>query len=140
MKLNGTRFPFSLFTATAVNALLAFTVFFICIMLQGFWSAGRELLDKAISDSLLGTLASLADAESMVPPLASQRTATPGIGRPLRVTGSGGVDFPSLKKHLDNIAWQGWLTTELDTSPQRPPKESAAISLRYLKETLKIDG
>lgn len=47
MKLNGTRFPFSLFTATAVNALLAFTVFFICIMLQGFWSAGRELLDKA---------------------------------------------------------------------------------------------
>lgn len=54
--------------------------------------------------------------------------------------GSGGVDFPSLKKHLDNIAWKGWLTTELDTSPQRPPKESAAISLRYLKETLKIDG
>lgn len=54
--------------------------------------------------------------------------------------GSGGVDFPGLKKHLDNIAWQGWLTTELDTSPFRPPKESAAISLRYLKETLKIDG
>jgi inosose dehydratase len=54
--------------------------------------------------------------------------------------GSGGVDFPSLKKHLDNIAWKGWMTTELDTSPFRPPKESAAMSLRYLKETLKIDG
>jgi sugar phosphate isomerase/epimerase len=54
--------------------------------------------------------------------------------------GSGGVDFKGLKKHLDAIAWKGWLTTELDTSPARPPKESAAISLRYLKETLKIDG
>jgi sugar phosphate isomerase/epimerase len=54
--------------------------------------------------------------------------------------GSGGVDFPGLKKHLDATGWKGWLTTELDTSPTRPPKESAAISLRYLKETLKIDG
>jgi inosose dehydratase len=54
--------------------------------------------------------------------------------------GSGGVDFPGLKKHLDAIAWKGWLTTELDTSPARPPKESAAISLRYLRETLKIDA
>jgi len=54
--------------------------------------------------------------------------------------GSGGVDFKGLKKHLDAIAWKGWLTTELDTSPARPPKESAAMSLRYLKETLKING
>ncbi|MFN0104320.1 MAG: sugar phosphate isomerase/epimerase family protein [Bryobacteraceae bacterium] len=53
--------------------------------------------------------------------------------------GSGGVDFKGLKKHLDAISWNGWLTTELDTSPVRPPKESAAISLRYLKENLKID-
>ena len=53
--------------------------------------------------------------------------------------GSGGVDFKGLKKHLDAITWKGWLTTELDTSPARPPKESAAMSLRYLKETLKID-
>lgn len=54
--------------------------------------------------------------------------------------GSGGVDFVGLKRHLDQIGWTGWLTTELDTSPARPPKESAAMSLRYLKETLKIDG
>lgn len=54
--------------------------------------------------------------------------------------GSGGVDFPGLKKHLDTIAWKGWMTTELDTSPARPAKESAAMSLRYLKEKLKIDG
>ena len=53
--------------------------------------------------------------------------------------GSGGVDFKGLKKHLDSIAWKGWMTTELDTSPARPPKESAAMSLRYLKEILKID-
>ncbi len=54
--------------------------------------------------------------------------------------GSGGVDFEGLKKHLDAIAWKGWLTTELDTSPQRPPKESAAMSLRYLRDVLKIDA
>ena len=58
---------------------------------------------------------------------------------PFFPVGSGGVDFKGLKKHLDSIAWKGWMTTELDTSPARPPKESAAMSLRYLKETLKID-
>jgi len=54
--------------------------------------------------------------------------------------GSGGVDFPGLKKHLDAIKWSGWFTTELDTSPARPAKESAAMSLRYLRDTLKIDA
>ena len=52
--------------------------------------------------------------------------------------GSGGVDFPALKTHLDKIGWEGWLTVELDTSPWRPPKESAAISREYLKNTLKL--
>jgi inosose dehydratase len=52
--------------------------------------------------------------------------------------GNGGVDFPGLKAHLDEIGWQGWLTVELDTSPWRPPKESARISKRYLESTLKI--
>ncbi len=47
MALNAKRFPASLFTATGINALIAFFVFFICILLQGFWGAGRELLDKA---------------------------------------------------------------------------------------------
>lgn len=59
---------------------------------------------------------------------------------PFFALGSGGVDFPGLKKHLDNIAWKGWMTTELDTSPMRPPKESARISLQYLRDVLKIDG
>jgi len=52
--------------------------------------------------------------------------------------GSGGVDFPGIKAHLDKIGWQGWLTVELDSSPQRPPKESARISKEYLENTLKL--
>lgn len=52
----------------------------------------------------------------------------------------GGVDFPALKAHLDSIGWNGWLTTELDTSPARPAKDSAAISLRYLKQTLNVNA
>jgi sugar phosphate isomerase/epimerase len=52
--------------------------------------------------------------------------------------GNGGVDFPALKAHLDKIGWQGWLTVELDTSPWRPPKESARISREYLEKTLKL--
>jgi len=42
--------------------------------------------------------------------------------------GTGGVDFPRLKDHLDNIQWRGFLVVELDTSPWRPPAESARIS------------
>jgi sugar phosphate isomerase/epimerase len=50
--------------------------------------------------------------------------------------GHGGVDFPALKTQLDKINWQGWLTVELDSSPWRPPKESARISREYLEKTL----
>ena len=50
----------------------------------------------------------------------------------------GGVDFPALKAYLDEIAWQGWWTVELDSSPYRPPKESAIISRRYLEQKLHI--
>jgi sugar phosphate isomerase/epimerase len=50
--------------------------------------------------------------------------------------GNGGVDFPALKAHLDKIGWQGWLTVELDTSPWRPPKESARMSREYLRKKL----
>ena len=52
--------------------------------------------------------------------------------------GSGGVDFPALKAHLDKIGWQGWLTVELDSSPFRPPKESARISKEYIEKTLRL--
>lgn len=47
MRLNAKRFPASLFTATGMNAMFAIIVFLACILLQGFWGAGRELLDKA---------------------------------------------------------------------------------------------
>jgi sugar phosphate isomerase/epimerase len=53
--------------------------------------------------------------------------------------GHGGVDFPAIKAHLDSIGWQGFLTVELDTSPFRPPKESARMSLNYLRGTLGLD-
>ncbi|HTM51601.1 MAG TPA: sugar phosphate isomerase/epimerase [Bryobacteraceae bacterium] len=52
--------------------------------------------------------------------------------------GKGGVDFPAIKAHLDKIGWQGWLTVELDSSPYRPPKESARISRQYIEKTLGI--
>ena len=52
--------------------------------------------------------------------------------------GEGGVDFPAIKAHLDEIGWRGWLTVELDTSPYRPPKESARMSREYIERTLKI--
>ena len=50
--------------------------------------------------------------------------------------GKGGVDFPAIKAHLDKIGWQGWLTVELDSSPYRPPKESARLSAGYIQKTL----
>lgn len=50
--------------------------------------------------------------------------------------GHGGVDFPAIKAQLDKINWQGWLTVELDSSPWRPPRESARISREYLEKTL----
>jgi sugar phosphate isomerase/epimerase len=52
--------------------------------------------------------------------------------------GKGGVDFPAIKAHLDKIGWKGFLTVELDSSPFQPPKESARVSLKYLRETLKV--
>jgi inosose dehydratase len=50
--------------------------------------------------------------------------------------GHGGVDFPAIKAHLDKIGWQGWFTVELDSSPYRPPKESARMSKEYLEKRL----
>lgn len=53
--------------------------------------------------------------------------------------GHGGVDFPALKRYLDSIGWQGFLTVELDSSPFRPPRESARTSYLYIRDVLKID-
>jgi sugar phosphate isomerase/epimerase len=52
--------------------------------------------------------------------------------------GKGGVDFPGLKAVLDKAGWRGWLTVELDSSPSRPPKESARISREYIENKLHI--
>jgi inosose dehydratase len=52
--------------------------------------------------------------------------------------GSGGVDFPGLIAYLNSIQWSGFLNVELDSSPFRPPKESAAITAKYIQEVLKI--
>ena len=52
--------------------------------------------------------------------------------------GHGGVNFPALKAHMDSIGWRGWLTVELDSSPQRPPRESARMSRQYLENELKL--
>lgn len=50
--------------------------------------------------------------------------------------GTGGVDFPAIKAQLDGINWKGWLTVELDSSPSRPPVESARMSRKYLETKL----
>jgi sugar phosphate isomerase/epimerase len=52
--------------------------------------------------------------------------------------GEGGVDFPGLKAYLDSIQWRGFLNVELDTSPWRPPQESARITAKYIQSVLKI--
>jgi inosose dehydratase len=52
--------------------------------------------------------------------------------------GSGGVDFIGLKAYLDSIDWRGFLVVELDTSPWRPPKESARITANYIRNRMKI--
>ena len=52
--------------------------------------------------------------------------------------GKGGVDFPGIKAQLDKIEWRGWLTVELDSSPFRPPKESARISKQYVDKVFQV--
>jgi len=53
--------------------------------------------------------------------------------------GEGGVDFPAIIAYLKSINWRGHLNVELDTSPWRPPKESARITANYIRNTLKIE-
>ena len=49
--------------------------------------------------------------------------------------GTGSVDFPAIMKILREADYSGWITVELD-STTRTPKESAEISMRYLKQVL----
>lgn len=53
--------------------------------------------------------------------------------------GEGGVDFPALIDYLRASNWHGHLVVELETSPWRPPKESARITARYIRDVLKIE-
>ncbi len=45
--INASRFPGSLFTPTAITAALAVLVFLVCLAVQGFWVAGKELVERA---------------------------------------------------------------------------------------------
>lgn len=47
MYVNCQRFPRSLFTPTGFNAALAVIIFLLCLALQSFWVAGKDLIDRA---------------------------------------------------------------------------------------------
>lgn len=53
--------------------------------------------------------------------------------------GSGGVDFKAIKAELERIGWKGAWTVELDSSPFRPPQQSAKISYEYIRKELGLD-
>jgi len=47
MQINSRTFPGALFTPTAFNASLAVLVFLFSLVLQGYWVAGKNLLERA---------------------------------------------------------------------------------------------
>jgi sugar phosphate isomerase/epimerase len=53
--------------------------------------------------------------------------------------GEGGIDFPALIEHLRQIQWRGHLVVELETSPWRPPQDSARITASYIRDVLKLE-
>jgi len=66
-------------------------------------------------------------------------------GRPLKLKydfvelGQGVVNFPGALQIMKDFRYQGWIIIELDRAPLgRTPKESAAISKRYVEEKLKL--
>ena len=75
------------------------------------------------------------------PYLVNKTFETESYSLPKTVTrmGEGGVDFPAIVAYLKSINWRGHLNVELDTSPWRPPKESARITANYIRNTLKIE-
>jgi inosose dehydratase len=54
--------------------------------------------------------------------------------------GRGKVDLPAIFQALEHVNFRGWLIVELDDVPDaaRTPKESAAISKKYLEERLGV--
>jgi inosose dehydratase len=51
--------------------------------------------------------------------------------------GKGGVDFPGIKRVLDNNNWKGWWTVELDRTGTTA-KESCTIAKHYLETVMKL--
>jgi sugar phosphate isomerase/epimerase len=51
--------------------------------------------------------------------------------------GKGGVDFPGIKKILDENNWKGWWTVELDRTGTTA-KESCTIAKKYLENVMKL--
>jgi inosose dehydratase len=51
--------------------------------------------------------------------------------------GKGGVDFPAIKKLLDDRNWKGWWTVELDRTGSTA-RESCTIARKYLEEAIKL--
>ncbi len=53
--------------------------------------------------------------------------------------GQGKVNLPGVLQILKDYRWMGWIIIELDSAPAgHTPKESAAISKKYLEERLKL--
>jgi sugar phosphate isomerase/epimerase len=46
--------------------------------------------------------------------------------------GKGGVDFPGIKKILEENSWKGWWTVELDRTGTTA-KESSIVARKYLE-------
>ena len=53
--------------------------------------------------------------------------------------GRGSVDLPGVFAALRDVRFRGWAVVELDSVPDktRTPKESAAISKRYLEDVIR---
>ena len=51
--------------------------------------------------------------------------------------GKGGVDFPAILAHLDQIKWKGWMTVELDRTATTA-RNSSRISKKYLEDVLEL--
>jgi len=58
---------------------------------------------------------------------------------PISIRWRGWRGLPAIVAYLKSINWRGHLNVELDTSPWRPPKESARITANYIRNTLKIE-
>jgi sugar phosphate isomerase/epimerase len=71
------------------------------------------------------------------PPLVPGTYNTTAQNRIFFELGRGGVDFPGILKILNDNAWKGWFTVELDRTATTA-KESCATSKKYIEDVLKL--